>query len=144
MRGTTQKLHTWLQPSITVTYARTALVCAIARHGHVERVGPAVEVDGGPGRSSRACRSSSGTRATLRAPTITSTYGARARMLDEPWSCVTQPPAPILSSGRARFSCFSRPSVWNSFSEAFSRTAQVFTKTKSASPASATASCPSA
>ena len=74
-------------------------------------------------------------------PTRTSTWRARSSSVS-PSSWATQPPTPIRRSGRSALRRRSRPSeCWN-FSVAFSRTAQVLRKTKSASAALSAASRP--
>ena len=119
----------------TGVYARTGLECAIAASGTVKESALRSRSTQ-PVKPARARRTSSGTRATLCVPTRTSTYGARSRT-PVPSSCATQPPTPMTRSGLAAFSRLSRPRAWNSFSAAFSRTAQVLMKTKSASAAPA-------
>jgi hypothetical protein len=76
-------------------------------------------------------------------PTSTSICGD-AMTRDSPSSCATQPPTPIRSSGRPFFMRPSRTSDCLNFVVAFSRTAHVFRKTKSASAGVAAASKPRA
>src|SRR5690348_4018170 len=73
----------------------------------------------------------SGRRCRVWGPNTRSTYGARSTIA---WpSCdATQPPTPISTSGLACLNSFQRPSCENTFSCAFSRIEQVFTRITSA------------
>jgi len=90
-------------------------------------------------RRSRSC----GSRCSVCGPNTTSTYGARSTIAGPSW-LATQPPTAIISPGRERFRCFTRPRSVKTFSCAFSRTEQVLKTMTSASAGSGVSSSPSA
>ena len=80
----------------------------------------------------RRARIICGSRCSVCGPNTISTYGARLTIASP--SCeATQPPTPIKRSGLASLSSRSRPRSENTFSCAFSRTEQVFSRITSAS-----------
>ncbi len=84
---------------------------------------------------SRVARSAAiiaGRRWIVCGPKTRSTNGARARMPSPSW-LATQPPTPMTSPGLLRFSSRHWPRWEKTFSCAFSRTEQVFSRTTSAS-----------
>src|SRR5690348_1048516 len=90
---------------------------------------------------SRRASIRSGRRCSVCGPNTRSTYGARSTIAAP--SCeATQPPTPISTSGFACLNSFQRPSCENTFSCAFSRIEQVFTRITSASATSCVRTMP--
>jgi len=105
------------------------------RIGHVEGVGAPVEIDRhAPGLGGLVEELGD---ATERVRAHHDVYLGRARHHRGPLELATQPPTPIRSPGRPFFIRPSRTRDWRNLCEAFSRTAQVLRKTKSAVWASA-------
>ena len=136
VRGTTQNVQCFSQPSMTVTNALSRSAPA----------GLAVSFTSGASavsttgvRSRRARSTSSPTRAIAGEPNTRSTIGARRRTA-RCWSWAMQPITPMTSPGRWAFNRFSSPSLEKTLSSAFSRMAQVLSRMTSASPSSAVSS----
>src|SRR5690348_3470762 len=92
---------------------------------------------------SRRASISCGRRCNVCGPNTRSTYGARLTIASPSWDA-THPPTPISTRGLACFSSFQRPSCENTFSCAFSRIEQVFTRITSASASFVVSSSPCA
>ncbi len=140
MYGTTQNVQYLLQPSMIDTNALAASTRGGGRWSNFSISGNEMSTCGTP--VSRRARISAGSRCSVCGPNTTSTYGARRTMA--PPSCdATQPPTPMMRSGRSAFSARTRPRSWNTRSCAFSRTEQVLNRMTSASSGRSVATRPS-
>ena len=96
--GTTQKLQYLLQPSMIETKARAPSARGGGSWSNFSISGKLTSTT--RGRAPRARRSSRGSRCMVCGPNTRSTNGARALIASPSW-LATQPPTPMISSGRA-------------------------------------------
>ncbi len=109
---------------------RRARPRAVRAGGRISRF-PGMTRRPAAGRLRAMPRSSPGRRWIVCGPNTRSTNGARSRMPSPSW-LATQPPTPITRPGLLIFSSRHWPSCEKTFSWAFSRTEQVFSRTTSA------------
>ena len=135
--GTTQKVQYLLQPSITETNAVAPAARGSGMRSNFSISGKLTSTTERPPRFN--CAIMSGSRCSVCGPNTRSTNGARAVMPSPSW-LATQPPTPMITSGRSSFSSRHWPSSEKTFSCAFSRTEQVLSSSRSASAASSVGS----
>ena len=128
-----QKLQYLLQPSMTDTKARAPSARGAGSRSNFSISGKLTSTTGRPCARSSAIMS--GRRCRVCGPNTRSTYGARSLMASPSW-LATQPPTPMITSGRSSLRRRHSPSSENTFSCAFSRTEQVFMSSTSASAGS--------
>ncbi len=138
--GTTQNVQYLLQPSMIDTNAEAPSTRGGGRWSNFSISGNEMSTCGRP--LSRRARISAGRRCSVCGPKTTSTKGARRTIASPSW-LATQPPTPMIRSGRSRFSSRTRPRSWNTRSCAFSRTEQVLNRMTSASSGRSVAERPS-
>ena len=138
--GTTQNEQYLLQPSMIDTNAAAPSTRGGGRWSNFSISGKLMSTCAAP--VARRAANSSGRRCSVCGPNTTSTYGARFTIA-APSCDATQPPTPMMRSGRRALSARTRPRSWNTRSCAFSRTEHVLNRMMSASSGRSVSVAPS-